>query len=192
MNPNLRNTLIVLGLVIAAAALLYYVPRQNNGSDTNNPATVVVPPPPPPATVVTDFNSCVAAGNAVLESFPEQCLDRASAKTYLKTPTAEVVVENVAAGQLVRSPLNVKGKARGNWFFEANIPVTLKDQTGKVLTQKGFQAKGDWMTTEFVEFEGTLEFSNPATEFGTLVIAKDNPSGLEQFDKEISIPVRFR
>lgn len=34
--------------------------------------------------VVTDFESCVAAGNPVMESFPEQCMDSISGKTFVK------------------------------------------------------------------------------------------------------------
>jgi len=53
------------------------------------------------------------------------------------------------------------------------------------------QAQGDWMTTEFVPFEAVLEFAVPQTEFGTLILEKDNPSGLPQNADSISIPVRF-
>jgi hypothetical protein len=106
---------------------------------------------------------------------------------------AEVVVETPTRGQVVTSPLTVTGKARGNWFFEANLPVTLKDLDGNVLAQVGAQAQGDWMTTEHVGFTTVLEFQVPADEeFGVLVIEKDNPSGLEEYDKSFTVPVRFR
>jgi len=104
----------------------------------------------------------------------------------------EVVVDQPEYGALVASPLKVSGKARGTWFFEANIPVTLKDSNGKILAQKGFQAKGEWMTEEFVEFEDTLIFATPETEFGVLLIEKDNPSGLPENDAAFAVPVRFK
>ena len=106
--------------------------------------------------------------------------------------TGDVIVETPKNGALVQSPLLVKGKARGNWFFEANLPVTLKDQNGKALAQKGFQAKGEWMTTDYVEFEDTLVFANPETEYGLLVIQNDNASGLPEFDKSFVVPVKFK
>ncbi|MBI2356036.1 MAG: Gmad2 immunoglobulin-like domain-containing protein [Candidatus Doudnabacteria bacterium] len=105
---------------------------------------------------------------------------------------AEVVIETPQRGDLVKSPLAVKGKAKGIWFFEANLPVTLKDQNGKILAQKGFQAKGEWMTEDYVEFEDTLTFAAPTTEFGVLVIENDNPSGLKEFEKSFAVPVRFK
>ena len=87
--------------------------------------------------------------------------------------------------------LTVKGEARGNWYFEASFPVRLYDANGKELAVKPAQAQGEWMTTNFVPFEVTLNFTKPATATGTLVLEKDNPSGLPQFDDKITIPIRF-
>ena len=103
-----------------------------------------------------------------------------------------IKVENVKPNQLVRSPLVVRGEARGYWFFEASFPVKLYDGDGNLLAVKPAQAKSDWMTENFVPFEVTLEFSSPDTEIGTLVLEKDNPSGLPEHADSISIPVKFR
>ncbi|MBI4363448.1 MAG: Gmad2 immunoglobulin-like domain-containing protein [Candidatus Doudnabacteria bacterium] len=104
----------------------------------------------------------------------------------------DVQVATPKPGDLVSSPLVVEGKARGTWFFEANLPVTLKDSNGKILAQKGFMAQGEWMTEDHVSFEGTLEFAQPETEYGVLLIEKDNPSELSEFDASFAVPVRFR
>lgn len=104
----------------------------------------------------------------------------------------DVVVDSPRAGDLVASPLEVRGKARGFWYFEAAIPVALKDQAGNVLAEQPLQAKGDWMTEHHVPFEGTLEFTPPSTKFGVLVFEKDNPSGLPEHGGSFTVPVRFR
>jgi len=59
---------------------------------------------------------------------------------------------------------------------------------------KGFaSAKGEWMTDDFVAFEGTLEFRKPAKgEKGTLILRKHNPNDLPQFDDSLEIPVFFK
>lgn len=93
--------------------------------------------------------------------------------------------------QVVTSPLTVTGRARGNWFFEASFPVTLKDANGNILAQAPAQAQGDWMTTEYVNFSVVLTFVAPATPTGTLILEKDNPSGLPQNANELQIPVTF-
>jgi hypothetical protein len=48
------------------------------------------------------------------------------------------------------------------------------------------------MTPAFVPFEATLSFTPPASRTGTLILAKDNPSGLPEHAAELRIPVRFR
>lgn len=89
----------------------------------------------------------------------------------------------------VSSPLFVKGNARGTWYFEASFPVKLYDARGVLIAQHYATAQSDWMTTEFVPFESTLEFSISSSQQGTLVLEKDNPSGLPEHADEIRIPV---
>lgn len=95
------------------------------------------------------------------------------------------------ANTVVTSPLVVSGEARGVWYFEASFPVRLLDVNGSVLAQVPAQAQGEWMTREFVPFKATLTFSLPTNAIGTLVLQKDNPSGLPEHGDSISIPVRF-
>ena len=91
----------------------------------------------------------------------------------------------------VTSPLKIEGQARGTWYFEAFFPVKLLDANGKVLAQAPAQAQGDWMSNEYVPFTVTLTFSKPTTPLGTLVLEKDNPSGLPENADEFRIPVYF-
>lgn len=101
-------------------------------------------------------------------------------------------VEKPVASSAISSPLVVKGSARGSWYFEASFPIKLLDGNGNLVAQHYAQAQGEWMTTEFVPFESVLEFSLPETETGTLVLGKDNPSGLPEHDDELRVPVMFR
>lgn len=100
-------------------------------------------------------------------------------------------VSNPTHNQVVSSPLAISGTARGTWYFEATFPVKLLDANGEEIAAHYAQAQGEWMTTEFVPFLSTLVFPTPKTATGTLVLAKDNPSGLPQNDDEIRILVRF-
>ena len=48
------------------------------------------------------------------------------------------------------------------------------------------------MTEDFVEFEGTLEFNGSVSgQKGSLILRKDNPTGLAKFDDFLEIPVNF-
>ncbi len=94
----------------------------------------------------------------------------------------------------VTSPLVVRGKARGNWYFEASFPISLVATDGTVLVETYAQATGDWMTTDYVPFTATLSYTVPATvtdRHGFLILRKDNPSGEPQFDNALTLPVTF-
>ncbi len=81
--------------------------------------------------------------------------------------------------------------AKGTWFFEGNIPVSLEFEDGTVISQVGAMAESEWMTEDFVPFSTEISFTTTESR-GVLVIRKDNPSGEPQFDAEFRIPVRFQ
>ena len=102
-----------------------------------------------------------------------------------------ITVSELSPGDQVSSPLTVKGEARGYWYFEASFPVELLDGNGNQLAIKPAQAQGEWMTEDFVPFSVTLTYPTPATATGTLMLRKDNPSGLPENDDWLAIPVTF-
>lgn len=104
-----------------------------------------------------------------------------------------ITVTSPKPGDTITSPLTVTGEARGNWFFEASFPATLVDWDGKIIAEVPIQAKGDWMTENYVPFEGTITFpaQSPGSR-GTLILKKDNPSGLPENDKAIEIPILYK
>lgn len=93
----------------------------------------------------------------------------------------------------VKSPLAIRGEARGNWFFEASFPMRLVDEEGTLLGSGIAKTKDEWMTEEFVPFEAKLEFEKPAADVagGMLILEKNNPSGFVAVADELRIPVRF-
>jgi len=93
----------------------------------------------------------------------------------------------------ISSPLTITGQARGMWYFEASFPVILTDRDGKIIAQNSASALNDWMTEDFVPFTVTLNFTKPTgNNTGTLILKKDNPSGLPQNDQAYEIPVIFK
>lgn len=103
-----------------------------------------------------------------------------------------IAVDVPLSGALIKSPVRAAGKARGMWFFEASFPIRVLDSDGTELGVGVAQAQDEWMTTEFVPFEANVEFVQPSKDSGTLVLQKDNPSGLPKYDDELRIPIRFR
>lgn len=103
-----------------------------------------------------------------------------------------IKVTNIVSGQAIASPLTITGEARGTWYFEASFPIQLLNADGEVLATAIAQAQGDWMTEKFVPFTATLNF-NPVRgdANGSLVLQKDNPSGLPENDDQLIIPVKL-
>lgn len=102
-----------------------------------------------------------------------------------------VVVESLKNGDTIASPLALTGSARG-WYFEASFPVEIRNASGTIIAQGPAQAQSDWMVDAFVPFAITLSFpAQPAGSMGSVVLRKDNPSGLPQNDESLTIPVVF-
>jgi len=156
---------------------------------------------------IASFTECADAGFPVMESYPRQCRD-ANGNLFVEDVTAEWTVSytnaspdfirnvNITAGGRVSSPLTITGEARGYWFFEASFPVILTDWDGRIIAQHYATADGEWMTEEFVPFETTIEFETPESwggpvNRGTLILKRDNPSGLPEHDAALEIPVVF-
>lgn len=102
-----------------------------------------------------------------------------------------LVVDTPLPNAIVSSPLTISGRARGEWYFEASFPVKIVDAKGKQLGIVQAQAQGEWMTTDYVPFTTQLPFSIPSTPTGTLILEKDNPSGLPEHANQLDIPIRF-
>jgi hypothetical protein len=146
--------------------------------------------------VVNDFQSCADAGFPVMESHPRQCRGP-DGTLYVEELTApdvladKIRVTSPAANALVKSTFAVTGQARGPWYFEASFPITVESADGTVLVTTIATANGEWMTEEFVPFTAEVKLPASAGSRGTLVLHKDNPSGLPEHDAQLRIPVRF-
>lgn len=107
-------------------------------------------------------------------------------------PMGDILLQSPLPGTVVTSPLIVQGSARGTWYFEASFPVRLLDANGHELAAVPAQAEGDWMTQDYVPYTAVLEFEQPSTPNGTLILQKDNPSGLPENEASLEIPVMFQ
>ncbi len=169
--------LFVVGIIVLTAAALRIIQvtdKKEPVKIVESPATTSLPVAPSP--IVPS-----PATSSPIDVLPEPVIE----------PIIEVSVSSPLPGDLVVSPLTVIGRARGGWFFEASLPVSLVDEDGNVIIAHYGQAESDWMTPDFVPFRSELVFETEAAT-GYLVIAKDNPSGLPENDDKIMIPVKFK
>ena len=149
-------------------------------------------------TIITNFTECVEAGNPIMESYPRQC-------NYKGQTFAEFVGNELEKQDLIRissprpndtikSPVTITGEARGYWFFEASFPIVVVDWDGRIIGQGIATAKSEWMVEDFVPFEANITFNvdpNVYSKKGSLILRKDNPSGLPEHDDALEIPIVF-
>lgn len=198
MQQKIAGLLIfITGLVATALlALIIVVVLTQQDASQQHRNTDNTPTPSDSDTGVTSFEECVAAGNPVMESYPRQC--RANGTLFVEegedliSTHPDLRLEAPQPFEVITSPLTIRGEARGSWFFEASFPIVLTNWDGLIIAESYATAQDDWMTTDFVPFEATLEFDTPEYgERGFLILKKDNPSGLPEHDAAYEIPVTF-
>lgn len=145
---------------------------------------------------IQSFEDCIAAGFPAMESYPRQCAIP-EGQTFTENIGNElekqdlIIADQPRPNAVVSSPLTITGQARGNWYFEATFPIELYNESGDLIANSFATAKGEWMTEDFVPFEAILQFPKTAGK-GTLILKKDNPSGLPEYDDQLVIPVSFK
>jgi len=89
--------------------------------------------------------------------------------------------------------LKISGEARGYWFFEGDFPVIVTDWDGRIIAEGYASAGESWMTEDFIPFEAEISFEvdNSISSKGTLILQKDNASGMPEHDDALEIPVIF-
>jgi hypothetical protein len=116
--------------------------------------------------------------------------------TYKNASVDLITVELPFPGAITGKDFSVIGKARGTWFFEASFPIQVLDKDGNVFVAVPAQAQKDpatgevnWMTENFVPFKADIKIPESYIGPATLILKKDNPSGLPANDASISFPI---
>ncbi|MEK7564492.1 MAG: Gmad2 immunoglobulin-like domain-containing protein [Patescibacteria group bacterium] len=152
----------------------------------------------PDESKILSFQDCVDAGFPVMEIYPGQCrtpdgrifTEEIPEKiTYTNASADLIVVDLPFPGAVTGKEFSVVGHARGYWFFEASFPIELLDKDGNLLDTGIAQAEGEWMTENFVPFKADLKAPISYIGPATLVLKKDNASGLPEHDASISFPI---
>ena len=114
-------------------------------------------------------------------------------QTSMVSADGHLTVLSPRAGDMAASPLTIAGQVTGGgWFFEASFPIKILDGDGTVIGGGQAKAQGDWTSTGSVPFAVAVSFTAPHYATGTIVLWKDNPSGLPENDASFTVPVRFK
>ena len=168
---------VVIVLALASAGTLTFLSLTKKERSENRPSS---------------FAECASMGYPIMESYPRRCATPFG-DNFLETipKLSEPVLNNIAQGTAISLPLTIEGSAPGSWFFEASFPVVITDANGKILASSYASAKSDWMTETMVPFSSVIDGFVPAATDGFIVLKNDNPSGLPENEKSVSIPVKI-
>ena len=133
----------------------------------------------------------VSATPPVSTSTPQKPVEQPTTqKPDEGTPLSRrVTITSPQPNTTVGQRFEVKGEAPGNWFFEASFPVQIRDKDGNVIARTHASAQGEWMTTEQVKFTSTINIETAYKGPATLILMRDNPSGLPENDDAVEIPI---
>ena len=107
--------------------------------------------------------------------------------TYNNTSAEKIIVDLPFPGAVTGKEFKVTGRARG-FYFEGSFPIDVLDSKGQTLVQTYATAQGEWMVDAFVPFEANVKVPDTYIGSATLVLRKDNASGLPEHDASISFP----
>lgn len=189
-------SILIIALLLMLGYLLWWKPKSTPVNTQAN---------------VNSFESCLSAGNAVIQTSPRKCKDPTTGVTYTEnspqpqpaeqTPTTHsytsekgvvIQLDNWTDNNTLSSPYTLTGRVPGSWSFEASFPVELRSSDGATLMQTPAKLTGDWMTTDLVPFSVGLTLTGAGgTKNGVLILHKDNPSGLAQNDDKLELKVRY-
>ncbi len=146
---------------------------------------------------VNNFEECVLASYPIQESYPRKCIDgeENSFTEYIGNQIEKkdlITVETPTPNQSVANKFEIRGKARGFWFFEASLPARILDQNKKEVFVFSIETTDEWMTEEFVNFEKVVDLgTSTVPQKGYLEIMKSNPSDLSENNDSLIIPISF-
>jgi hypothetical protein len=112
--------------------------------------------------------------------------------TSTEPQNARVVVTSPMPGAIVAKTFSVTGSAPGPWFFEAVFPIQVRDKDGNVIGSGQAQAQGEWMTEADVPFTASMKIESTYAGRASLILSKDNPSGLPQNDDSVTVPIQIQ
>ena len=130
---------------------------------------------------------------------PAQLPITATSTPMTQTPPATTSDQPLHTRVVVSAPLSgatvlgktftVSGEAPGTWYNEAVFPIQVRDAQGNVIGHGQGQAQSDWMTTAQVPFSGLVTLDTVYHGPATLILLKDNESGLPQNDDSLEVGI---
>ena len=195
MKPKSYTYLIVLGVIVVVILIVLAILPKSSGEKQAMEDCIQSG-----GTYVVSSQTCAPSGA------PAVSTGTGSKPVTVGTSTTRMIFTPASAANDIHidspivnatlhpsTPIKLSGQARGSWFFEATFGAELTDAKGKVISVGKVQSQGDWMVDSMVQFTGSIPYvQQPYGSRGYVVLKKDNPSDMRQFDASVKIPVLFQ
>lgn len=103
--------------------------------------------------------------------------------------SAHVLVTSPQPKQRVEHSFTVAGVAPGEWYFEGQFPMQVRDMEGNVIGRATAAAHGDWTTEKLVTFTAKMQIDATHSGPAKLILLKSNPSGMPENDDALEIEI---
>lgn len=100
------------------------------------------------------------------------------------------IIDSPEYGEIIKSPLSVRGKVFGKWFFEGDLSIRLETRDGEVLAEVPATPLGTSDEEDYTPFEVSLVFEDTTATSGQLLLGHSGSFSLAKDatnNKSISI-----
>lgn len=119
----------------------------------------------------------------------EQQIAESPVIDYVSAKGEQVIIYTPNNNDIINSPITIIGQIPGNWAVEGDFMAYVKDSDGNNIGESIVKINGDWTATDLVPFSTTISFDGSGA--GTVVLQKDNPSGLPENDDQVVLNVQL-
>ncbi len=131
----------------------------------------------------------LCCGLTICRNLTNICEEDSSTNDLVSEKGVVLYLKDVNSGDTVNLGESITGEITGSWYFEGEFPVRILNENMEILGTLHAKTSGDWMTTELVPFEFVLNADIEQKTNIVLRFEKSNPSGLQENDDYIDVPL---
>lgn len=134
---------------------------------------------------------CGILGGGCSNTFSNQNRSSTTALENARYTNTDIYTTNFRSGQTVFNLMTINGEAKSTWFYEGIAKGEVRNEKEEAVGAFTIKAIRDPKTANFVEWTGQIQYNQPKTKTGYIVLKNANTSGEVQKDKSLWIPVIF-
>ncbi len=188
-----RIFLVGLGLGVIALIAWFVFPSSQKAAQSIT-ETNPVKKRPLGEIILRDFlgiPKCGLLGGGCSNTFPNQNASSTTVSENARYSNTDIYATNFRSGQSVFNLMTLNGEAKSTWFYEGIAKGEVRNEKEETVGAFTIKALRDPKTANFVEWAGQIQYNEPKTKTGYIILKNANTSGDVKKDKALWIPVIF-